>query len=181
VIPIAKYRSPTQRETIIWLVSVRDKLAEYADEWPSDKRNLITGEIIPQMEEWAVKLMDGIAPKEGQAIIQMSKRVHPILIATDFSETDDKITVDSDDYYKLAEHALEFCRFSAMAQQINKMTNATKIKQYLKDNFKCTECKAPDSCELRKVLLTFMVPPLNIDDSTICQYCPDQPRREDDS
>ena len=165
---MAKYRTPTQRETIIWLVSVRDKLAEYADEWPSSKRNLITSEIIPQMEVWAVQLMDGIAPKEGQAIIQMSKRVHPILIATDFSETDDKITVDVDDYYKLAELSLEYCRFSAMVQQINKMTNATKIKQYLKDNFKCTECEAPDNCELRKVLLTFLVPPLT--DDGPCHY-----------
>jgi hypothetical protein len=120
------------------------------------------------MEEWAVKLMDGIAPKEGQAIIAMSKRVNPVLMATDFTETDDKITVDTDDYYKLTEHALEFCRFSAMVKQINKMTNATKIKEYLRDNFKCTECRDPDSCQARKVFLKFLVPALAEDGP--CQY-----------
>ena len=167
---MARYRTPEQRESIIWLVSLRDKLAECSEHWSSDKRKLIASEIIPQIEKWAQQLMEGIAPKEGNAIIEMSKRVVPLLIASDFSETDDKIIVDVDDYYRLAEHALEYCRFSAMVKQINKMTNATKIKQYLKDNFKCQECKEPETCEARKVFLRFLVPSLNIDDSAVCQY-----------
>jgi len=165
---MAKYRTPEQRESIIWLVAVKDKLAEYAGEWPSSKRKLIASEIVPQLEEWAVQLLEDIVPKEGNAIIEMSKRVHPILIASDFTRTDDKITVDADDYYKLVEHALEYCRFSAMVQQINKMTNATKIKQHIKDNFKCQECHEPSTCQLRQVLLTFLVPPLT--DDGPCQY-----------
>jgi len=123
---------------------------------------------VPQLEEWAVQLLEDIAPKEGNAIIEMSKRVNPMLIACDFTKTDDKITVDADDYYKLAEHSLEYCKFSAMVRQINKMTNATKIKQYLKDNFKCQECKDPESCEARKVFLHFLVPGLT--DDGPCQY-----------
>lgn len=168
MIPIAKYRTANQRETIIWLVSVRDALAQYAHEWPAKERNLIAGEIIPQMEKWAEQLMEDIVPKEGQAIINLSKRIRPALIASDFSGTDDKITVDSDDYYTVAEIALEYCKFSAMVQQINKMTNATKIKQYLKDNFKCQECKDPESCKIREVFSKFLIPPLNLDGR--CEY-----------
>lgn len=168
VIPIAKYRTANQRETIIWLVSVRDALTQYAHEWPAKERNLITGEIIPQMEKWAEQLMDGIAPKEGQAIINLSKRVRPALIASDFSDTDDKITVDSDDYYKVAEIALEYCRISDAIRQVSKMTNAKVIKEYLKDNFKCQECKDPESCKIREVFSKFLIPPLNLDGR--CEY-----------
>jgi len=165
---MARYRTPEQRESIIWLVSLRDKLAEYSEHWSSEKRKLIANEIVPQIEKWAQQLMEGIAPKEGNAIIEMSKRVVPLLIATDFTATDDKITVDVDDYYKAMEFSLEYCKFSAMVQQINKMTNATKIKQYLKDNFKCQECTDPSTCQLRQVLLTFLVPGLT--DDGPCQY-----------
>lgn len=165
---MAKYRTAQQRETIIWITAVRDKLAEYAHEWPAKDRNLILNEMIPQLEDWAVKLLDGIAPKEGEAIISLSKRVNPMLIATDFGSTDDKITVDSDDYYKAMEHALEYCKFASLVKNINKMTNAKAIKEYLKDNFKCQECNEPSTCQLRQVLLTFMIPPLSLDGK--CQY-----------
>lgn len=160
---MAKYRSPEQRESIIWLVSVKDKLVEYADEWPSEKRRLILNEIVPAMDGWATELMEGIARKEGQAIIQMARRVNPMLIAVDFTELDSKITVDSDDYYKLAEIALEYCKFSAMAREINKMTNAKVIKKYLKENFTCRECLDPDRCRAKDVFTKFLVPPLALD------------------
>ena len=68
-------------------------------------------------------------------------------------ETEDKITVDADHYYTLAEHSLEFCKFTHMVSDINKMTNAKKIKEYLKENFKYQDCKDPETCGLRKVLL----------------------------
>lgn len=165
---MAKYRTPEQRESIIWLVAVKDKLEEYADEWPAKGRNLITSEIIPKLEEWAVQLMDGISPKEGEAIINLSKRTNPVLIASDFSSTDDKITVDSDDYYTLAEHSLEYCKFAAMNREIQRMTNAKDIKAYLKQNYNCKECDDPGTCQLRQVLLTFLVPPLSLDGK--CQY-----------
>jgi len=165
---MAKYRTPEQRESIIWVMELKNKLNEYVDEWPSKERNLIKNEIMPQLEKWASQLMEGICLKEGNAIIKLSSRVNSLLVASDFTETDDKIIVDVDDYYKLTEHSLEYCKFSAMVKQINKMTNATKIKQYLKDNFKCQECKDPSTCQLRQVLLTFLVPGLTGDGP--CQY-----------
>ena len=115
--------------------------------------------------------MDGICPKEGNAIIQMAKRVNPMLVASDFTETEDKIIVDADDYYKLAELSLEICKFSSIVKQVNKMTNATKIKAYLKENFKCPECKDPESCPARKVFLKFLIPPLT--EEGPCQYIRD--------
>lgn len=168
MIPIAKYRTAEQRESIIWVVSVKDALEQYAYEWPAKERNIILGEIIPQMEKWAGQLMEDIVPKEGRAIINLSRRVRPILIASDFTNTDDKIIVDSDDYYSVAEIALEYCRMASMIKQVNKMTNAKTIKTYLKDNFKCQECSDPENCKIRNLFSKFMIPPLNLDGK--CEY-----------
>ena len=165
---MGKYRTPEQREAIIWLVAAKDKLLEYVDEWPSAQRNLVRGEIVPALENWATKLMDGISPKEGKAIIDMAARVNPMLIATDFTVTDDTIKVDVDDYYALAELALEYCRFSALVAEASKMTNAKVIKQHLKRSFKCQECRDPENCTARQVFLRFLVPPLAEDGP--CQY-----------
>ena len=163
MIPTAKYRSPEQRESIIWLVSVKHKLVEYAEDWPSEKRRLILNEIVPAMDGWATELMEDIAPKEGRAIIQMARRVNPMLVAVDFAETDDQIMVDVDDHYALAELALEYCKFAAMAKKINKMTNAKVIKKYLKENFTCRECLDPDRCRAQGLFSKFLVPPLVLD------------------
>ena len=167
---MAIYRSPEQRETIIWLCSLREKMEQETEHWKSNKRKLIATEIIPQLEKWCGLLMEGINNKEGQAIIQLARRVRPVLIATDFTrdELDETLTASSDDIYDLAELALEHCRYNVMVRDIRKMTNAVKIKQYLKDNFKCSDCDDPEECKYRKVFLNFLVPALTEDGK--CQY-----------
>jgi hypothetical protein len=164
-----KYRTPKQRESIIWLMALRDKLERYAEDWNSMGRQLITKEIVPQLDAWGDKLVDGINVKEGNALMKMSKQVNPMLVDSDYSETDDKILVDADTFYTIAEYALDYCRTQAVNKHIMGMTNAKEIKAYLKANSRtCSECKDPDNCKLRQELLTLMVPAFTLNGP--CQY-----------
>ena len=166
---VAKYLTVEQRETIIWIVELADKLENDAAFWKKDQREILQ-EMSNYLKDKAVELMDGISRIEGNAVIKLAKRVRPALMVYDFTgkETEDKITVDADHYYTLAEHSLEFCKFTHIVSEINKMTNAKKIKEYLKENFKYQDCKNPETCGLRQVLLHFLVPPLTEEGK--CQY-----------
>lgn len=164
---MAKYLNVDQRETVLWIDALTEKLKEDTAYWPAAKRKFIK-DFIPLLEDLMIDLMNGINEKEGASIIKMARNVRPVLLRTDFAEVDDKIQVDWEQVYTLAEVGLEFCKASAMFGQINKLTNAKAIKQYIKDNWKCNECKDPDKCPARRVFLHFMIPPLT--ESGKCQY-----------
>lgn len=164
---MAKYLNSDQRETLIWLNALITKFNKDAMHWPATKRKFLN-EAIPYLEELMVKLMAGIDRKDGAAVVKLAGEVNPVLMKNDWSETDPTIKVDFDQFYTLAEWGLEYCKASAMFGQINRMTNAKVIKDYIKENWKCTECKDPESCKARKVFLHFLVPPLT--DTGKCQY-----------
>lgn len=164
---MAKYLNADQRETIIWVHSLMLKLLNDGVYWNSKGKKLLNKQA-KLLEELILNLLDGIDAKDGKMVVELAKKVKPVLIVEDFSITDDKITVDAGHYYTLAEHALEYCLFQHMIAEINKMTNAKKIKEFLKENYKCRECNEPSTCQLRQVLLHFQVPPLAVDGK--CQY-----------
>lgn len=171
---MAAFLSLDQRKLIVWIAGVSYLIRDEFRNWGRGKRELLPP-ASDYLDELAVKLMDGIDQKEAKNVMKMGDRVRPTLVAYDYTdkETEDKIVVNADDYYLLAELALEYCKFAAMAKEINKMTNATKIKQYISEKypkgFACGhECKEPDSCKFREVFLHFQVPPLTTEGP--CQY-----------
>lgn len=164
---MAKYLNQDQRETIVWLNALTEKLKQDSAHWPAAKRKHLNA-FIPKLEDLMLDLMQGIDDKDGAMVVKMAGAVTPVLRRNDFSETDEKITVDWEQVYTLAEWGLEFCVFSSMVKNINKMTNARTIKDYIKQNFKAHECEDPDQCPARRVFLHFMIPPLTPEGT--CQY-----------
>ena len=164
---MAKYLNADQRETVIWVHSLMLKLINDGVYWNSKGKRLLNKQA-KLLEELTLGLLDGIDTKDGKMVVKLAEKVKPILIVEDLSETEDKITVDADHYYTLAEHALEFCKFQQIIADIKKMTNAKKIKEHLKESYKCEDCNDPSTCQLRQVLLHFQVPPLAEEGK--CQY-----------
>ena len=157
----SKYLNNDQRTVVIWMDEANTYMRNNRDVWGQENRKVVD-EITAFVDEKLVKLLDGLDKKGTNALVAMVDRCKPVLIASDYTkkDTDDKITVDADTFYKVAEYALEHCRYQAITRHIMDMTNAKEIKRYLKENMKnCTECKDPDNCKLREELLTLMVPP----------------------
>lgn len=164
---MAKYLNEDQRETLIWLNALVTKFNKDAMHWPATKRKHLN-EAIPYLEDLMVKLMAGIDRKDGAAVVKLAGEVNPVLVKNDWSESEPNITVDFDQFYTMAEYAVEFCKASSMFGQINKLTSAKAIKEYIKEKWQCTECTDPSTCKARQVFLHFLVPPLATDGP--CQY-----------
>ena len=164
---MARYLNADQRETIVWINALMVKLSGDGVYWNSRGKRLLNAQV-KLLEQLTLDLIEDIDPKDGRAVIRLSEEVTPILKVDDFSTTDNTITVDANHYYALAEHALEFCKFQQIIADIKKMTNAKKIKEHLKESYKCEDCNDPSTCQLRQVLLHFQVPPLAEEGK--CQY-----------
>ena len=167
----SRHLNSAQRELIIWLCSLKDKLEENTRYYkPVEQKEMQS--LVKDIENMMLLLMDGIDPKEGNALINASKRVIPTLIINNFHsrKKEDVISVNADDVYDLAEYALEYCKFSGMVRDIFKMTNAKKIHAYLKENFR-RPGEDYKTCKLRKLLLKLLVP--GISENGCCEYIRD--------
>jgi len=124
----SKYLNNDQRQDVFWIISVADWLEENRGNWGQANRKIMDG-LRQNIEDASVELMDGINDKELKSIMTMANRIKPVLVASDYTVTEDKITIDADTFYKVAEYALEHCRYQAITRHIMGMTNAKEIKK----------------------------------------------------
>ena len=70
---MAKYLTVEQRETIIWIVELADKLESDASVLEKEQRKILQ-EMSNYLKDKAVELMDGISRIEGNAVINLAKK-----------------------------------------------------------------------------------------------------------